>query len=344
MRVADYIGRFLKALDVPVFAVTGGGSIYLTDGMHCAGVKLIFCHHEQACAMAAEGYAKTSGKLGVCCVTTGCGGTNAITGVLSAWQDSAPVMVLSGQVWSSETIEASKLPLRQFGVQEADIMPMVRPITKLAVRLENPDSIAYDLGMAHAIAIRARRGPVWLDVPLDVQNAEVDADTLKRYEDRHSAHEPLREQVEQVRALLAAAKRPVVVAGQGVRLARACGELIYFLKAHPMPVVQTWLGTDVLPSDFPQNYGRIGRDCDAANALVREADLVLAIGSRLSLASTVYHPENFAPQAKVIAVDVDPNEHLKRCVKVDMFVQADAGEFLRAMGTADDAAVVRRCW
>ena len=329
-RVADYIGRYVKALDCPVFAVTGGGSIHLTDGMHMAGVNLIFCHHEQACAMAAEGYAKTSGRIGVCCVTTGCGGTNALTGILSAYQDSAPVLALSGQVKRRNAIGSSGL--RQHGVQEANILPMVIPVTKYAVAVKEPTAVAYDLERAMATAMAHRRGPVWLDVPLDVQTAEVDEALLGHYTPPPGYGRGLDlERVEQAKALLSTATKPIVIVGQGVRLAGACAEFREFVDSYGLPFVASWLGIDVMPTDHPGYVGRLGRGGDVANAAVHGADVVLAIGSRLSMATCRYEPENLAPNAKMIVVDVDTAEHRKPGERVDLFINADAGEFLRAM-------------
>jgi len=339
-RVADYIARYLKSLGVEhVFAVTGGGSIYLTDGMHCNGINLVSCHHEQAAAMAAEGYARAGARIGVCCVTTGCGGTNAITGVLGAWQDSVPLLVLSGQDPVMQTIPSTGLPLRQFGVQEAAVVPMVRGITKYAAMVKEPERIAYELDFALALAQRARPGPVWLDIPLDVQSAEINIDTLKHYEDRYVAHELDLAQVDLALRMLTAAERPVVIVGQGVRLAGACGELREFVRRHPLPVYATWLGLDCYPGAQP-----IGRDCETANEAIRNADLVLAIGSRLSLVATSYKPREFAPKAKVIVVDIDATEHEKPGVPIDLFIHADAGDFLRMMTIGSDTAKVRRCW
>jgi acetolactate synthase-1/2/3 large subunit len=276
--------------------------------------------------MAAEGYAKASGNLGVCCVTTGCGSTNALTGVLGAWQDSTPMLVLAGQVPVLQTIASTGLPLRQFGVQEGDILPMVDRITKYARRLDDPAYVLFHLEKACQLATHGRPGPAWLDVPMDVQTVEIENHRLLHYGETAQAFMPTAGEIQQVKQMLAEAVRPVVIIGQGVRLARAQEELAEFVAERHLPVYASWMGLDSDPAAIP-----IGRDCTEANEAIRAADLVLVIGSRLSLPSVCYAPREFAPRAKVVVVDVDVNEHRKPGVPINLFIHADAGEFLRAM-------------
>ncbi|MEM2900287.1 MAG: thiamine pyrophosphate-binding protein, partial [Thermoplasmata archaeon] len=343
-RVADYIAEYIYRIGVTeVFMVAGGGMMYLTDGiaMH-PHLKAICNHHEQASAMAAVSYAKYNGNFGVAYVTTGCGGTNAITGVLNGWQDNVPCMFISGQCKRKETIANSGLKLRQFGVQEADIVPIVSSITKYAKMVDDPQKIAYYLDKAVFIAKSGRPGPVWIDVPLDVQGAIVDYETLPRLTEEEKKalidfrEEPTDSEIEEIIELLRNAKRPIIIAGQGIRLAKAIPEFKEFIEKNNIPYVASRLGIDLLPSSHRLFIGRIGNKGDrAGNFAVQNADLVLSIGSRLSVSSTGHDYKNFAREAKIVVVDIDKEEHKKNTVRIDKFVNADCKQFLMKMNKKD---------
>lgn len=334
-RVADYIAEYIYQLGVKdVFMVSGGGMMFLSDGLALhPRLKVTCTHHEQAAAMAAVGYAKFNESFGVAYITTGCGGTNALTGLLDAWQDNVPCIFISGQCKRKETVRNSGLQLRQFGVQEVDIVAVAQPMTKYAVMVNEPEKIAWHLDRAVYLARSGRPGPVWLDIPMDVQGAIIDETKLERYEppgeEVDFCTEPSVEELNKVAELLAASKRPIIVAGQGIRLAGAIPTFRKIVEDNQIPVVASRLGIDMLPSDHPLFIGRIGNKGDrAGNFAVQNADLVLVIGSRLSVSSTGHEYQLFAREAKIVIVDIDPIEHRKNTVRVDYFINADARRFL----------------
>jgi acetolactate synthase-1/2/3 large subunit len=313
--------------------------MFLSDGiaMH-PKLRAICNHHEQAAAMAAVSYAKYNGNLGVAYLTTGCGGTNATTGVLNGWQDNTPCLFISGQSKRKETIQNSGLALRQFGVQEADIISIVKPITKYAIMVNNPQEIAYHLDKAVYLAKSGRPGPVWLDIPMDVQSAVIDEYKLRRFSPSHEEktykENPNPEEIKKVKDALQKAKRPVILAGQGIRLSHAIPEFRNFIEKNKMPVVVSRLGFDLLPTDHPLFIGCIGnKGTRAGNFAVQNADLVIAIGSRLSVSTTGHEYSTFAREAKIIVVDIDPVEHKKNTIRIDLFINADVKKFLQKMSS-----------
>jgi acetolactate synthase-1/2/3 large subunit len=337
-RVADYIADYIHKLGVKdVFMVSGGGMMFLSDGLAMKPeINVVCTHHEQGAAMAAVGYAKYTESFGVAYITTGCGGTNAVTGLLDAWQDNVPCIFVSGQCKRKETVRNSGLPLRQFGVQEVDIIAVVEPLTKYAVMVNEPEKIAWHLDKAVYLARTGRPGPVWLDIPMDVQGAMIDEAKLERFDpatepaDFHVA--PSADDLDTVAGLLAKSQRPIIVAGQGIRLAGAIPAFRKFIEASNIPVVASRLGIDMLPSDHPLFIGRIGNKGDrAGNFAVQNADLVLVLGSRLSVSSTGHEYQTFARGAKMVIVDIDPVEHRKNTVRMDLFINADVGKFLAAL-------------
>jgi len=336
-RVADFIADYIYNLGIhDVFMVSGGGMMFLSDGLIChPHLKAICNHHEQAAAMAAVSYARLTQNLGAACLTTGCGGTNAITGLLGAWQDSTPCLFISGQCKRKETIRNSGLALRQFGVQEADIISIVGSLTKYAVMVNDPLEIKYHLDKAVYLAKSGRPGPVWLDIPMDVQAAEIQPNMLKGFSPAELVQDksaPTDAEIAQVASLLKTARRPVVIAGQGIRLAKAIAQFQSFIETFQIPFVVSHLGIDCLPSAHPLYIGRIGNKGDrAGNFTVQNADLVLAIGSRLSVSSTGHEYQTFAREAKIVVVDIDPVEHAKKTVRIDLLIQSDAALFLEAL-------------
>lgn len=339
MRLADYVIRFLEEQGIGhAFTVCGGGAIFLCDALaNAQRMKYIACHHEQAAAMAAEGYARVRTGLGLSVVTSGPGGTNAITGVAGAWTDSVPTITLSGQVFTGQTIHGSP-GLRGKGVQEIDIVPMVKGITKYAVQVRDPVTIRYHLEQAVHVALAGRPGPVWLDIPADVQNAQIEPYRLPAWPGFAGGVLPeqdYRRQVNEVVELLRAAKRPLLHVGQGIRLAGAEGLLVELLDRARIPVVTARNGNDLIDSGHELYVGRPGTFAQrGANFAVQTCDLYVAIGTRLCLAQTGYNAKDYARRAKVVMVDVDRAELDKGTVRIDVKVQADARDFLKALVAA----------
>lgn len=336
-RVADYIADFLyKAGAKDVFLVSGGGMMHLSDAIYQHGkMKYVCTHHEQAAAMAAVTYARYNDGIGSAFFTTGCGGTNAITGLLDAWQDSTPCIFISGQVKRLQTVRGSELPLRQFGVQEADIISVVKPLAKYAEVVETADSIAYHMEKALYIATHGRPGPCWLDIPMDVQSAQVDEGRLRHFSPdelkKEYKEEPSSQEMQELQSLLSASKRPIVVAGQGIRLAGAIAEFKRFVEKHNIPFVTPYLGINLLPTAHPLYIGRIGaKGTRAGNFALQNSDLVISIGSRLDVSAIGYDYQAFAREAKRAVVDIDPVEHSKQTIRIDQFINADAKRFFIA--------------
>lgn len=335
MRVTDFIADYIYKLGVhEIFMLSGGGMMFLSDGIaKHPYLKAICNHHEQASAMAAVSYSKYNGNIGVAYITTGCGGTNAITGVLNGWQDNTPSLFISGQSKRKETIQNSGLPLRQLGVQEADIVSIVRSITKYAVMVNDPQEIAYHLDKAVYLARSGRPGPVWLDIPMDVQSAIVDEKNLIHFsesnEKKDYKEEPTTEEIKNITEALLASKRPIILAGQGIRLSHAIADFIRFIGKYNIPVVVSRLGFDLLPTEHPLFIGCIGnKGTRAGNFAIQNADLVIAIGTRLSVSSTGHEYSTFAREAKIIVVDIDPVEHKKNTIRINCFINADAKKLL----------------
>ena len=328
IRLVDYIADRIHQLGVKhVYTLTGGGAMFLNDSVKKHEKLLSVCnHHEQASAMAAVAHAKYTNGFSVVIPTTGCGSTNCVTGLLDAWQDNLPCIFISGQVNKDQTCFSSTANIRQFGVQEANIVEIVKSITKYAVMVDAPEDIAYHLDKAFHLASTGRRGPVWIDVPLDVQGAFIDPSELKRYIPDDKTLSP---DLNNLREMLERATRPVILAGNGVRLAGASKEIKTFAEKHNIPVVTTFLSADLLPSEHELNIGRIGiKGNRAANFAVQNSDFLLSIGCRLSVPSTGYKYEYFAREANIAVVDIDPEEHKKDTIKIDLFVEMDAKDFM----------------
>lgn len=333
MKVSDYVMEFIAGLGVKqVFYVTGGGAMHLNDslGKH-SGLEGICMLHEQGASIAAEAYARIQEGYGVCHVTSGPGGTNAVTGVAGAWLDSIPVIFLSGQVKRADLVAAQKI--RQFGIQEIDIISIVNSITKYAVQIRNPEDIRYELEKAAALAISGRPGPVWIDIPLDIQAAQIEAENLRGYEVLKPSPMPCPEEtIRKVTELLKKAKRPLLILGHGIRLAHAVKEARDLYEMLGVPVLTSWNGVDLIEDDHPLYFGRPGAvGHRSANFIQQKADLVLTIGTRLNLLSTGYNYEGFLKNATHIMVDVDIHEMEKKSIHPQVKVVCDAGEFLRGM-------------
>lgn len=342
MRLADYVAQFLIDRGVcDCFSVVGGGAMHLNDALgHAAGLHVTYQHHEQACAVAAEGYARLHNRIAAVCVTTGPGGTNALTGVMGAYLDSVPMFVLSGQVkFSTTTASCPTLNLRQLGDQEFPIVKCAQTMTKYAVMVTDPASIRYHLEKAFYLALHGRPGPVWLDIPLNVQAALIEPEALSGWDEREAEGllpPPVsQETAKDILEKIAFAERPVIYAGGGVRLSGGYSlfrELVDKLK---IPVVTYWNSIDLIESDHPYYAGRGGNMGDrSGNFAVQNADLVLAIGTRISIRQTGYGYETWARGAKVIMADIDREEMKKPTLHIDLAVWADAKDLLSALLSA----------
>jgi acetolactate synthase-1/2/3 large subunit len=341
MKLSEYIAQRLVEYGVRhVFMITGGGAMHMN---HALGTRpeleCVFNHHEQACSMAAESYFRVSNKLAVVNVTSGPGGTNAITGVYGAWTDSIGMLVLSGQVKYETTVRSTGMALRQYGDQELDIEELVRPVTKYCVMVTDPQSIRYHLEKALYLATHGRPGPVWLDIPLNVQAAQIDVESMQGF-DPAELDEPwtktdLAASSAAILARLQQAERPVVFAGGGVRLSGAHAEFIKLVEKLGIPVVTGWNAHDAIWDAHPNYAGRPGTVGDRpGNFAVQNADLLLILGSRLNIRQISYNWGSFARAAYKIWVDIDPLELQKPTVKADMPVLAHLADLLPAMNAA----------
>jgi len=343
IRLADYVADFLASHGVTdCFTVVGGGAMHLNDAFgHHEKIHCTYNHHEQASAIAAESYARLNNKIAALCVTTGPGGTNAITGVVGGWLDSIPMFVISGQVRYDTTARYAMqftdgLPLRAVGDQEFDITKSVSCMCKYAAMLEKPEDIRYMLEKAWHLATTGRPGPVWIDIPVNYQGGYIETETLRGYdptEDDKALPEPVSDEiVDTVLSKIAKAERPVIYAGGGIRLS---GGFEAFQKAAErlgVPVVTYWNSVDLIEDDNPLYCGRGGNMGDrAGNFAVQNSDLLLAVGTRISIRQTGYSFNTWARAAEVIMVDIDKAEFKKPTIHVDMPVFADAKDFLEAI-------------
>lgn len=341
MRVADYIFHRLAELGVrQAFLVTGGGAMHLNDALAREGRFTWLCnHHEQACAMAAEGYARVTGRPAVVNVTTGPGGINALNGVFGAFTDSLPMIIVSGQVKRETCL--SQYPglaerLRQLGDQEVDIVRMAAGVTKCASQLTDPLRVRWEVERAFHHAVTGRPGPVWLDVPVDVQGAQVDPDALASYQPE-SVFESVMSEAEAHRlvGLLAKAQRPVLMVGSGVRISGAVDRFLAVAAQLGVPVVTAFTGHDLLPSDHSLHAGRPGTVGDrAGNFAVQNCDLLLIVGSRMPIRQVSYNWKAFARHAYKVQVDIDPAELTKPIATPDWGIHCDAGAFFETLARA----------
>ena len=339
IKLSDWIAATLAQRGIrDVFMLTGGGAMHLNHslGTHPA-LTTTFTHHEQALAMAAEAYYRLTNRLAVVNVTSGPGGTNAITGVYGAWVDSIGMVVISGQVKTETTVRHTGLPLRQFGDQELDIEELVRPITKYAAMVTDPRTIRYHLEKALYLASSGRPGPVWLDIPLDVQAAKIDPNDLLPGFDPAELDEPWRHTdcsmvAGDILSRIARAERPVVFAGGGVRLSGAHAQFLALIDKLGVPVVTGWNAHDALWNDHPLYCGRPGTVGDrGGNMVTQSADLLLILGSRLNIRQVSYNWTSFAREAFKIWVDIDPLELRKPTVTPDWPVVADLKDLIPAL-------------
>jgi acetolactate synthase-1/2/3 large subunit len=336
MKLSDFVMEFIADQGVrDVFMLVGGGAMHLNDSIgRCSRLRYICNLHEQACAVAAEAYARCTGGLGVALITTGPGGTNTITGLAGAWLDSTPVLFISGQVKTADLRGDSGL--RNRGVQELDIVEIVRSITKYAVTITDAQSIRYHLEKAVHLARSGRPGPVWIDIPLDIQAQQIQPDRLAAYSEDASVRmeelESVRHAVKSTIELLQQARRPFLWLGIGVRLSSGLHDMRRVLDLLQIPFGLTWPAIDYVPDDHPLLVGRPGPMAPrGANFALQNCDCLLTIGARLDVVCTAFAPERLARAAKRIMVDVDPAELKKMEPFLDLSVCVDARAFLVEM-------------
>ena len=340
IRVADYIMNRLHANGVKhIFMVTGRGALFLSDAVaghkELTGVSL---HHEQAAAYATVAYAQYTGKPGACLVSTGCAATNALTGVLNAWQDGIPCVFISGQNKLRETSRFTGIPLRTYGQQEADIIPIVGSITKYATMITDSKQIVYEMEKALYLAQTGRKGPVWIDIPLDIQNMRIEPNDLAHFVNENSPnYDPLKEDIQYIIKAFRDAERPAILIGSGIRSANAVQDLEAFVKKYSIPVTYAGSAPDTYGTDNPLSIGSVGiMGCSrAGNFTVQNSDLLLVLGCRLSPMTTDSDCSKFARAAKVVVVDIDRLEHSKNIINIDHLIIADVKIFLTSLMDED---------
>lgn len=332
MKLSDFVFKYLEDYGLKtVFMLSGGGIMHLVDSLGKSAVDYVCCHHEQAAAIAAQAYAMYQNKLGCCLVTTGPGGTNALTGTVAAYMDSTPVLFLSGQVKRSDF--ASLRGVRQFGAQENNIVDMVKPVTKYATLLENPDDILYELDKCIYYATQGRQGPVWLDIPLDVQAANVDEKNLQRFIRPNQVLYPkINISIDYTVDCLNKAKRPIILLGHGVISSNSQEMIRRFIKKIKIPVMSTWRALEIFNSEDDIFFGSPGLQAPRySNIIIQNSDLLIVLGSRLDNMITAFNEEHFAHQAKKIIVDIDENEIRKLHMSNIYPVVGDINEYLRSL-------------
>lgn len=338
VKVSDYIADFLAHNSIThVFTVVGGGAMHLNDSFgHHPKVRCIYNHHEQASAMGAEAYFRVDNKMAAVCVTSGPGALNALNGVAGAYVDSIPMLVFSGQAKTALTVNNSGLNLRILGIQEVDVVSAVNKMTKYSEMIMDAGKIRYCLEKALSTALSGRPGPCWLDIPLDIQGAYVETDELKGYtpETDESILDGKRLEIaaEEVAKKIAAAKRPVFYAGNGIRISGAKEIFRKVIERAGIPVVTCWDSIDLIETGNEYYAGRGGTMGDrAGNFAVQNSDLLLCVGSRLNINQVGYDVKTWAREAYVADVDIDPEELKKPTIRVDLPVCADAGEFMKML-------------
>lgn len=349
-RLADYVADFLVSKGVcDVFSVVGGGAMHLNDALgHHDRLNVTYNHHEQACAIAAEAYARLENKIAAVCVTTGPGGTNALTGVVGGWLDSIPMFVISGQVRYDTTaryaLQFTEEPLRAMGDQEYDIVKSVTPMTKYATMIEDPKNIRYALEKGWHLATTGRPGPVWIDIPVNFQGGYIETDELRGYDpaedDAKLPPAVSNEVIQTVLKKIKSAKRPVFHAGYGIRLSGGYEAFRSVLEKLNIPVVTYWNAVDLIEDEHPLYCGRAGNMGDRpGNWAIQNADLILAVGTRISIRQVGYNWKTWAREAEVIMVDVDKAELKKPTLHVEMPIWADAKDFLTKLDAAAENKV-----
>ena len=334
IKLSDYVADFLVQYGITdMFMVTGGGAMHLDDSFgHKEGLHCTFNHNEQASAMAAEAYARVDNKIAVVCVTTGPGATNAITGVACGWMDSIPMLIISGQARYETTVYASGLKLRTRGVQEFDIIGSVRNMTKYCELIDKPEKIRYALEKAYYLAVHGRPGPCWLDIPLDVQAAMIVPSELPGYEPDYMEPRLDKKMIPEILAKLQQAKRPVIFAGNGIRLAGAHEDFLQLVDRLGIPVVTGMSSVDGISSDHPLFAGRNGTTGErAGNFAIQNADVLLSLGSRLSYFQTGFNHQAWARGAYKMINDIDAEELKKDSIHADLPICCNVRELIQEL-------------
>lgn len=347
IKLSDYIAKRLKEVYKVehFFMVSGGGAMHLNDSLgRC--IEYTANHHEQACSIAAEGYSRVNQKLSVVNVTTGPGGLNCLNGVFGQWTDSVPVLYLSGQVKFSTTMgSCPEVPLRQLGDQEVDIISVVRPLTKYSHMITEPKEIKYHIDKAIFEATTGRFGPVWLDIPMNVQAALIEESELIDFIPPSAKVEIYDEKIEILKNKLKSASRPIIVAGHGIRLSGMENEFLRLIEKSNIPIVTTFNGFDILPSNHKNYVGRIGTIGQrAGNFALQNADLLICLGTRNNIRQVSYNSENFAKNAYKVVVDIDKSELLKHTLTPDLSIQANLKEFLPLFSDVLGQTLVSEDW
>ncbi|MDD6039229.1 MAG: thiamine pyrophosphate-binding protein [bacterium] len=332
MKISDYVMNFIADLGVEhIFYVTGGGAMHLNDSLgnndRLEGVCML---HEQGASISAEAYARVTEGYGVCLVTSGPGGTNALTGLAGAYMDSIPVIFISGQVKRDDLRDSQHV--RQFGIQEVDILSMARSYTKYAVQIKEPEDIRYELEKAAAIAVDGRPGPVWVDIPLDIQATQVTVGELRSYKKQPASYAAKKKFIDITIEQLNKARRPVLLLGHGIRLSHSKELARELYNLLGIPVLVSWNGVDLIEEEHPLYFGRPGSvGHRAANFIQQSADLVITLGSRLNLLSTGYNYESFLQNAYHIMVDIDEAEMNKKSVHPQLKAVCDVADFMKQL-------------
>ena len=331
MKLSDYVVRFIEQQGVKdIFLLPGGGCIHLVDSIGKSNINFVCNLHEQACSIAADAYGQYTNNIGVCLVTTGPGGTNAITGAAAAWLDSTPMLVLSGQVQKKDMINGRGT--RQIGFQEISMVNIAAPLTKYAATVIYPEEIRYHLEKAIHLATNGRPGPVWIDIPLDVQAAEVDETTLRGFTPEKKVGTDISEQVSNIIESLNKAERPAILAGNGIRLAGSIDKFNELAGLLQVPVLLTWKAIDFMEEEHPLFVGRPGGVGQrGANFSQQNSDFLICIGARLDHGQTAYQHKFFAREATKVIVDIDENEINKMEMDIDYPMAVDAAEFIEEM-------------
>ena len=332
MKISDFVMEYIASLGIDtVFCVTGGGAMHLNNSLgQSEKLNGVFMLHEQGASIAAEAYARIHEGYGACLVTSGPGATNAVTGCVGSYIDSIPVIYISGQAKRADLVGDQKI--RQFGIQEVDIISIVKSYTKYAVQIDSPEKIKYELQKAAFLANDGRPGPVWIDIPLDIQASDVDPDSIDSFVPNKKDYSVKASDIDKTIEAINKANKPVIVLGHGIRLSHSVDKARELVEYLGFPVLTSWNGVDLIESDHPLYYGRPGAVGQrAANLIEQGADLVITIGTRLNILSTGYNYDSFLSNAYHIMVDIDENEMNKKSVKPDLKVVADAGSFINAL-------------
>ena len=333
MKISDYVMEYIASLGVDtVFCVTGGGAMHLNNSLGMAEkLKGVFMIHEQGASIAAEAYARIHEGYGACLVTSGPGATNAVTGCVGSYIDSIPVIYISGQAKRADLVGNQKI--RQFGIQEVDIISVIKAYTKYAVQIDSPEKVKYELEKAAFLANDGRPGPVWIDIPLDIQASDVNPDSLESFIPSETINYSVKDSdIDKTIEAINKASKPVIVLGHGIRLSHSVDKARELIEYLGFPVLTSWNGVDLIESDHPLFYGRPGAVGQRpANLIEQGADLVITIGTRLNILSTGYNYDSFLSNAYHIMVDIDENEMNKKSVNPDLKVVADAGSFINAL-------------